>query len=261
MQQINVEDNQKSKQNKGDIFFLVLISIALLLPTLFGLIIYSLPKFLISKFLLKKQDQKYKIVLDTALAGLILGVLSLVGAHYNPHSNTIRDADVAIEDWHLKNSTDEKIDGNYYKNTKYHFGINFPDGWEIKDSTGLHMVIKAINQYASISIGVIPEIDDAQTITEILPLKDLIKNTEEEYRPQYPDYRLIDSGETKIDNLPAYFVTADVENTTVHIRLSVYELFYNNRLYFISLVAEHDKYEESKKLFEKSLSTFMIDPS
>jgi hypothetical protein len=283
MQQININDEQVSiptKSSRNEKIFLVIVVIGFLYGAIFWLIFYALPKFLISKFLLKKENATSRIVRDTAISGLILGSLVYLGQMEIPSSsinNTstpaqqMENISTSTKDNKItKNSADEEVIDNLYRNTKYNFRVKFPEGWDIKDGDGQHIVKKASNQDSSINIGVtdvsnFPEADSIHSITEMLTLDEFIKSTEEEYRPKYPNYKLIDSGETKIDNLPAYFVTADVEysalNTTVRARITLYELFYNKRFYFFSLASEREKYEESKKVLETSLSTFVIEPS
>ena len=283
MQQINISEEQVSiptKSTRNEKIFLVIVMIGFLYGTIFGFILYALPKFLISKFLLKKEGAKGRIVRDTAISGLILGSLVYLGQMEIPSpsvNNTSTSSEqtenivIPTEDNKItKSSADEEVIGNLYRNTKYNFRIKFPDGWEIKNGDGQHIVKKASNKDSSINIGVtdvssVPEADSIHSITEMLTLDDFIKSTEEEYKPKYPDYKLIDSGEVKIDNLPAYFVTADVEysalNTTVQARITLYEIFYNKRFYFFSLASERNKYEESKRVLETSLSTFVIEPS
>ena len=172
MQQVNVEDSQKSIQNKGDLLFVGLVTVGFFYGTLFGFVLYSLPKFLISIFLLKKQDSKYKIARDTAVAGLIFGILVLVGTYSDTQLPKSTDTNVAVESRITKSSTDEEIIGSLYRNTKYNFRINFPNGWEIKDGDGQHIVKKATNQDSSINIGVtdvsnFPEADSIHSIGQI----------------------------------------------------------------------------------------------
>lgn len=78
MQLINTNDEQVStalKSSRNEKIFLIIVAISFLYGTIFGFILYALPKFLISKFLLKKEGARSRIVRDTAISGLILGSL------------------------------------------------------------------------------------------------------------------------------------------------------------------------------------------
>lgn len=65
--------------NKKEIIFLIIVLVLFLAPTIVGFMVYAMPKFLISKYVFKKTDAKSKIIRDTTITGLVLGVLALIG--------------------------------------------------------------------------------------------------------------------------------------------------------------------------------------
>lgn len=53
--------------------------IAFLFPSIFGFILYALPKYLIKKYLLKKYIRDFEIAKDVAISGFIIGIISSFG--------------------------------------------------------------------------------------------------------------------------------------------------------------------------------------
>lgn len=88
METTNAANESHPTQNKKETLFFVIVLIGFFYGSFFGFLFYALPKFLICKFILKRQHQKYKLIRDTAIAGLLMGLLVW---NYNSHQATPDD--------------------------------------------------------------------------------------------------------------------------------------------------------------------------
>lgn len=158
--------------------------------------------------------------------------------------------------------------GNLYRNTKYKFRIKFPEGWEITPGDGLNILQKAVKGNHTISI-VIRELpvgfnDEKLSIKDVFTLKEFENELfNESYLQKYPEAKIIDSGETKIDNLPAFWYKMSFFSSALDITVDIvglwYVLLYKNVFYFISAGTAAEEFVDIEPEFKKSIVTFVLE--
>jgi hypothetical protein len=256
--------NENKTTNKKQIIFLVLVLIGFLSPTIAGFIIYALPKFLISKYFLKNKEAKSNIIKDTAMAGLILGIILLIGQRSSLNNQEVSNRE-PTQIRTTKNDADEELTGNLYRNNKYGFRVKFPDGWNIKKGDGIHIVQKATLGNNTISILVqqlglaenekISSIKDAGTAKEYI---DIVMSG-----VKASNVEIIDYGETKIDNEPAYWVEYSGDYQVLDYKAKMTNLVYilakGDIIYSITAGTVSDEYQQIKPTFLKTVSTFVLE--
>ena len=166
-----------------------------------------------------------------------------------------------------KSSDYSEQDGNLYRNTKYNFRIKFPEGWEIKPGDGPNILQKAVSGNHTISVGVreIPtEFDDkTATIKDIMTLAEFKDALLEGVQEKFPGAILLDYGEQRLDNEPAYWIKYTIHYTVLDITVQgtniQYQLLKNNIFYFISAGSASDEFSVIEPEFMKSIATFVTE--
>jgi len=199
------------------------------------------------------QKKKTKKILIIAL------VLIVIGALYILFNSISSDLLIGKTDKSPQNSI---IEDNLYRNTKYNFRIKFPVGWEIKQGDGPSIVQKAVKGDNSISIGVRPmRVGKDLVITDVMDLEDF-KNTSLESE-QYNGIEVLDYGETKLDNVSAYWITYSTTysalDVTVHAVITQYGVLKSGNYFFISIGSTTQEYPSIERIFKQSVSTFVFE--
>lgn len=198
------------------------------------------------------------------LAGVTLIVLIVVVALASSSQN---DQDISFVKTDKSNEYSEQS-GNLYRNTKYNFRIKFPEGWEIKPGDGPNVLQKAVrgNNTISITIKELPAgfNNDKLTIKDVFTLKEFEnKLFDESFLQKYPETKLIDSGETKINNLPAFWYKTSSSSSTLDITIDMvglrYVVLYKNVFYFISAGTVAEEFASIEPEFKKSIATFVLE--
>ena len=198
-----------------------------------------------------------------------VGIITLLGIIGSLFSSGISDknTDFVATD---KNPDHSKQVGNLYRNTKYNFRIKFPEGWDIKPGDGQNILQKAVKDNHVISVGVreIPTEfgDETATIKEVMSLSEFkgMVLSDDGVREKFPEARLLDYGESKLDNVPAYWVryhtgpytATNIAVEGIHIQ---YQLLKNNIFYFITAGSSSDDFPSSEHEFMKSIATFVFE--
>lgn len=172
----------------------------------------------------------------------------------------------------LLNKTDKsnnysELTGNLYRNTKYNFRIKFPEGWEIKPGDGPNVVQKAVKGNNSIMVIVrevsTEEKDKPATIKDGGTLDEWKNNMIEGMREKYPDIKLLDYGETKLDNIPTYWNKYSATYSTLNMNVKgtnlSYQLINKNIFYNITAATLSDEFSTSEAEFKKTISTFVVE--
>lgn len=166
-----------------------------------------------------------------------------------------------------KNPEFSEIIGNMYRNTKYGFRIKFPEGWNIETGDGIHIVQKASSIDGTISV-MVQQLDlggnkGFSSIKDTGSVKELIDTVIEGVESKFSNVKIIDYGETKIDNELTYWVeystTSQVLDYEIEMTNLAYFLAKNDIMYSISSGTETDKYPEVKPIFNQSVSTFVLE--
>lgn len=166
-----------------------------------------------------------------------------------------------------KDSSNFEQIGNLYRNIKYNFRFKFPEGWEIKPADGLHILQKAISGNSTISVGVIEIpaslIDETATIKDLMTLSEFKDSFMEDMEERLPGAILLNYGETKLDDLPTYWVKYSAPysmlDNNIEFTMLLYQLIHKNILYSISAGGLSSEFTAMKQEFKKSISTFMIE--
>ncbi len=166
-----------------------------------------------------------------------------------------------------KSSDFSEQSGNLYRNTKYNFRIKFPQGWDIKPGDGPNILQKAVSGNHTILVGVreIPAEfgDETATIKDVMSLAEFKDTLLEGVQEKFPGAKLLDYGESKLDNESAYWIkytapytALDITVQSTHIQ---YQLLKNNIFYFISAGSTADEFSSAKPEFMKSIATFVTE--
>lgn len=159
-----------------------------------------------------------------------------------------------------KDSINEEIVGNLYRNTKYKFRIKFPESWQIKKGDGPNILVKATSgEGSSINIYVkdlgieLGDIDDLITIDEWA----------NSIGEKFPSAKIISKKEIHIDNKKAYFVQYSVNYKALDHESDM--ILYNvglvnkNFNYIITAGSEESKFGNEKLILDQSVRTFAIE--
>ena len=196
------------------------------------------------------------------LAGVVVrGIRSESG--YSSYQNTTGDVSLLETD---KSPETSQVSGDMYRNTKYHFRIKFPAGWEIKQGDGLHIVQKATSGNSTISV-IVQEFDlggeSFSSIKDAGSAKEFIDTAIAGAKEKFSDVKVINYGETKIDNEPAYWVEYSSRSQVLDLNLKMTQLIYfiakGNIMYSISAGTASDEYTQVRPKFYQSASTFVLE--
>jgi len=193
----------------------------------------------------------------------IVVLLIVIGALSSP-SVPSEDIDLVTTD---KSSDFSEQSGNLYRNTKYDFRIKFPEGWDTKPGDGPNILQKAVSGNHTISIGVreIPAEfgDETATIKDVMSLSEFKDTLLEGVQEKFPGATLLDYGEQKLDNEPAYWIKYNAPYTALNITVEgtqvQYQLLKNNIFYFITAGSTSDEFSSVEPEFMKSIATFVIE--
>ncbi|MFA5361355.1 MAG: PsbP-related protein [archaeon] len=189
------------------------------------------------------------------------GIRSDVGYSPSPKTEDISLLEVD------KSSENSEILGNMYRNTKYHFRIKFPEGWKIEVGDGIHIVQKASYENSTISVIVqqfdLGESEGFSSVRDIGTLKEVIDSAVEPIKTKFSDVKIINQGETKIDNQPAYWVEVSFMSQVLDYKLNMTNLIYilakEDIFYSISAGTDSDEYAQIKPKFYQTVSTFVLE--
>lgn len=198
-------------------------------------------------------------------AGIILVILIFIIVLSSNFSNKNgQDASSLKTD---KSSDFSEQVGNLYRNTKYHFRIKFPEDWKIGVGDGIHIVQKASFENSTISI-IVQQFDLGgeevfYSIKDVGTSKEFIDTVLEGATEKFSDVKIINYGETKIDNEPAYWVEYSASSQVLDYKLKMTNLVYylakGDTMYSIHAGTATDDYSKIKPLFLQSVSTFVLE--
>ena len=239
---------------------------AILFGYLLGMFLFSFLLGIIPFIILRNKINSSKII----VFGICLILIGLMAIRENLGSAS-QQVDMDTSD--LKEITTDKgaenseIIGNLYRNKKYGFRIKFPDGWKIEEGDGVHIVQKATNGNATISVTV-QQVDldgeeRVNNIKEMFSLEDMVSSSLEEARKKFSNVMVLGSGETEIDNQPVYWfeysMSYRVLGNEVNATTVTYLLFRDDTSYGISAGSITSEYITTKPEIMKSVATFVFE--
>ena len=93
--------------------------------------------------------------------------------------------------------------------------------------------------------------------------REVIDSTTEGLGSKFSNVRIIDYGETKIDNEPAYWVEYAATSQVLQYKLEMTNLIYflakGDIFYSISAGTATEEYSQVKPILERSVSTFVLE--
>ncbi len=193
----------------------------------------------------------------------VVVLLIIIGA-FSSSDVSDKDIDLVTTD---KSSDYSEQSGNLYRNTKYNFRIKFPEGWEIKPGDGPNILQKAVSGNHTLSIGVreIPAEfgDKTATIKDVMTLAEFKDVLLQGVQEKFPGAKLLDYGESKLDNEPTYWIKYTAPYTALDITVQgthiQYQLLNENIFYFISAGSASDEFSTAEPDFMKSIATFVTE--
>lgn len=236
-----------------DLVFYALGSISIII--IISWIIGIIPVLILHKKIKNVRIKIYGVIF------LLLCILTVLG-NLNKYSE--QNVELTQTD---KSGDYSEQNGNLYRNTKYDFRIKFPEGWDIKSGDGPNILQKAVKGNHTVSIGVreMPAeyYDKVLTIKDVMTLIEFKDNLIEGGQEKFTDVKLIDYGETKLDNIPTYWIKYSNTYTTLDINVQMtnlqYQVLNNNILYFIGAGSASDEFDMAEAEFMKSIATFVIE--
>lgn len=209
-----------------------------------------------------KNSKKKWIIVGIFLVVLI--VATAITITLNTPNN--EEQDISLKKTDKSGEYSEQI-GSMYRNTKYKFRIKFPEGWKIEVGDGLHIVQKASFENSIISI-IVQQLDlgineGFSSIKDTGAPKEFIDTVIDGAKEKFSDVKIIDYGETKIDNEPAYWVeySASAQILDQHFNMTQlgYFLAKGDTIYAINTGTVTDEYSKIKPLFTQTVGTFVFE--
>ena len=200
------------------------------------------------------------------LIGIILIILTIVVIFVLNLNNYVNQAEILLEKTDKSGEYSELV-GNLYRNTKYNFRIKFPEGWKIGVGDGAHIVQKATSGDSTISVFVqsfdVEGFEGFSSIKDAGTAKEVIDTVIEGSGEKFSDVKIINYGETKIDNEPAYWVEYSAKSQVLDYQLKITTLAYfiakGNIMYSINAGTATNEYSEVKPIFMQVASTFVFE--
>lgn len=210
-----------------------------------------------------KPKDKKKIWLVILLVGVGLVIAIFI---FSNNSENLSGKDFELPKTE-KSATNYEQAGDLYRNTKYGFRIIFPENWEQKDGDGPNILRKAVNGNHSINIGVkeFPKEFEGENfnIKDLFTLEEYKQTTVEGIKEKFSNAKIINYGETQIDNQSAYWTSYETPYSVLDISVNgimiQYQVVYNNTFYFITIGSTKDEFSGVEGILKKSVSTFVFE--
>jgi hypothetical protein len=229
------------------------------------LIGYFLTAFIISSIVSSKSKKNNEVIKGKGLKVftiaycifLILAIFLGISEKNTPKQNF---KEVMVD----KSSENSEIVGSLYKNNKYNFSIEFPDVWEIGDSDIPDTIKQATYEGDTISVQ-LKQMDfdnnKFNSIKDVGSLEDVTNSLIQGAKSQF-ETKIIDRGETQINNNPAYWVEYSIaysnSDYVIDMTSITYVLAKGNIMYSISAGATTSKFNELVPTLNKSINSFLL---
>ncbi len=168
----------------------------------------------------------------------------------------------------------EEIIGNLYRNNQYKFRIKFPDGWEIKDGDGQHIIKEATKNGSTILVSVIDFFDGKSLLNELMneanaedfsdkEFKEMMSSFSDEILSNYEGAKILDESISYIDNQKAFYVKSEISHKALDIEIQTIMIHYitlcNGNFYMINGAFSKDDFSVIEKQINLSVSSFVFE--
>lgn len=267
----NLIDKSKRDVLKNDALGLIFgISLAWLVGAsgILTFVIFVSIGVLMAKKMLKSKREYMRTVFFLLLTLSFLGGIIMKEAYKDMRLDSLLEENQYQQIETDKNYINEEMIGNLYRNKKYGFRIKFPKDWSVGVGDGKHIVQKAVSINGdTISILIFQfDIGNQQGIKSIKDsgtAEEFINSAVDGARDKFSDIKILDYGETKIDNHPAYWVeyltTYSALGVTVKTTNLIYYLAKGDIMYSISAGTESGRYLGIKEDILSSVGTFVLE--
>lgn len=202
---------------------------------------------------IKKGNTK-KILVYT---GIILGIVIVIALTKNSQNNS--NQNIYFEKTNQNSNNSEEIK-NLYKNSKYHFNINFPNGWKLESGDGNNIIQRATNGNNIISISIREISTEYKTTFEKFTPTDIRNSlidgisSNEMYK-----MKMIDYSEIKDNIVPFFWVKYSITLNNEESIVLEYHFIKDSIIYSIRASSPISEFSKSEEEFKKSISTFGIE--
>jgi hypothetical protein len=184
---------------------------------------------------------------------LILLPIIVVYIFINYNKDIVRPSEPLVKKIEQENS--------FYVNEEYNFNIHFPINWSLSPgdeqptvqqarSGSSFIFVDAYKMHPMFSDGIV-------TVKDVGNLSDYKDNSIDGLQKEYPGAKLIDYGESNINNEPAYWIKYTFDRN-IEMTIIQYQIFKNNNIYTIALNSPSDQVSTVETDFIKSVETLTI---
>lgn len=191
----------------------------------------------------------------------------------------------------------EEIIGNLYRNNQYSFRIKFPEGWEIKDGDGPHIIKKATKEGSTVLVYVrdffggeegqllldemkqeykketginISDSEAKQAMAELTAddfsnkeFKEMISSASEAILSKYEEAKILNEEIRYIDNKKAFYVKSEVSYKALDLEVQAimvnYITLYNGNIYMVGGASSKENFSSVERQITSSIASFVFE--
>lgn len=169
-----------------------------------------------------------------------------------------------------KSPANDVWNGSIYRNKKYGFRVQFPEGWEVDKGMSTNTVARAIHREYGITLSAAIQhlpvvVDDKMDILKLYP-KEEFKSLMNEVlaKTNKSSIKELDIQQGYLNNLPAYIITAtydlsSMDQTMTFIMRQV-QCLRNSKFYNVQMVIPLDFYDDAtEQLFRSFVDSYKFE--
>ena len=191
----------------------------------------------------------------------------------------------------------EQITGTLYRNNQYKFRIKFPEGWEVEDGDGPHIVKKATKEGSTVLVYVrdffgceegqllldemkreykketginISDSEVKQSMAEITAndfsneeFEEMMSGVSEGILSKYEGAKILNEEIRYLDNKKAFYVKSEVSYRALDLEVQAimvhYITLYNGNIYMVVGGSPKDKFPIIEKQINPSIGSFVFE--
>lgn len=191
----------------------------------------------------------------------------------------------------------EEIIGNLYRNNQYKFRIKFPEGWEIEDGDGPHIVKKATKEGSTVLVYVrdffegeegqlmldemkreykketginISDSEAKQAMAEITAddfsneeFEEMMSGVSDGILSKYEGAKILNEEIRYLDNKKAFYVKSEISYRALDLEVQMimvnYITLYNGNIYMVGGASPKDEFPIVEKQINPSIGSFVFE--